>query len=458
MDSSFFGRQHLAVLLALFLPLLSACASYGKISNEPILAEDESPGRYSITQAVHSGRSDEATMILAFSGGGTRAAALAYGVLQALRDTRIELGGQSQRLLDEIDTISSVSGGSFTAAYFGLYGDKIFTDFEKDFLRRNISVELMQGLLDPAMLLSERGRTEMAANYYDGNVFKGATFADLQQGDGPLIVINATDLGRGVRFSFLQDYFDLLCSDLSSFPIASAVTASSAVPVLFHPLVLENRKGCGDRAPTFLTDLQTGANRSPQLAHVVDGLNSYALKDQRRYIHLVDGGITDNLGLLAVYEMIELAGGARNLLGSLGGIPGRRFIVISVNASTSPQYGMELSKAPPSMADTVNLVTDVQLHRTNAATMALMQSSIKGWAAELSTPGQAVESYFVDIDFKNVPQAQRKLFLNQIPTSFSLKEAQVDELIAAGRELLLSNQEFQRFIRDLGGSQPAQAR
>jgi len=98
------------------------------------------------------------------------------------------------------------------------------------------------------------------------------------------------------------------------------------------------------------------------------------------------------------------------------------------------------------------------LHRTNAATMALMQSSIKRWAAELSTPGQAVESYFVDIDFKNVPQAQRKLFLNQIPTSFSLKEAQVDELIATGRELLLSNQEFQRFIRDLGGSQPAQAR
>ena len=457
MDSSFVSRQHLAVLLTLFLPLLSACVSYGKISNEPI-AEDESSARYSITQAVHSGRSDEATMILAFSGGGTRAAALAYGVLQALRDTHVMLDGRSQRLLDEIDTISSVSGGSFTAAYFGLYGDKIFTDFEKDFLRRNISGELMQGLLDPAMLLSERGRTEMAANYYDGNVFKGATFADLQHGDGPLIVINATDLGRGVRFSFLQDYFDLLCSDLSSFPIASAVTASSAVPVVFHPLVLENRQGCGDRPQSFLTDVQTRATRSPQLAHVVEGLNSYALKDQRRYIHLVDGGITDNLGLLAIYEMIELAGGARNLLGSLGGVPGQRFIVISVNASTSPQYGMELSKAPPSMADTVNLVADVQLHRTNAATMALMQSSIKRWAAELSRPGQAVESYFVDIDFKNVQQAERKRFLNQIPTSFSLQEEQVDELIAVGRELLLSNQEFQRFIRDLGGSQPQSAR
>ncbi|WP_291989194.1 patatin-like phospholipase family protein [Candidatus Accumulibacter sp. ACC007] len=388
-------------------------------------------------------------MILAFSGGGTRAAALAYGVLQALRDTRVTLDGRSQRLLDKIDIISSVSGGSFTAAYLGLYGDRIFTDFENDFLRRNISIELMQGLLDPALLLSERGRTEMAANYYDGNVFKGATFADLQSRDGPLIVINATDLGRGVRFSFLQDYFDLLCSDLSSFPIASAVTASSAVPVLFHPLVLENRQGCNDRAQNFLSGLQHLASRSAQLSQVVDGLNSYTLKDQRRYIHLVDGGITDNLGLLAIYEMIELAGGATKLLDSLGGAPPRRFVVISVNASTSPQYGMELTTAAPSMADTVNLVTDIQLHRTNAATMTLLRSSIERWAADLSTPEQAVESYFVEIDFKSIRQAERRRFLNQIPTSFALKKEQVDGLIAAGRELLLSNAEFQRLISDL---------
>ncbi|WP_313953065.1 patatin-like phospholipase family protein [Accumulibacter sp.] len=435
------------------MPLLSACVSYGKISNEPFAAA-ESSARYSLQQAVHSGRSDEVTMILAFSGGGTRAAALAYGVLEALRDTRVRLDGRSQRLLDEIDTISSVSGGSFTAAYFGLYGDRIFSDFENDFLRQNISVKLMQGLLDPALLLSQRGRTEMAANYYDGNVFKGATFADLQGQDGPLIVINATDLGRGVRFSFLQDYFDLLCSELSSFPVASAVTASSAVPVVFHPLVLENRIGCSPRAETFLKGLKTRAADSPQLSQVVDGLNSYAQKQQRRYIHLVDGGITDNLGLLAIYEMIELAGGARNLLNSFGGAPTERFIVISVNASTSPQYGMELSSAAPSMADTINLVTDVQLHRTNAATMVLLKDSVERWATDLSRPGRAVEPYFVEIDFKSIPQAQRKLYLNQIPTSFSLKKEQVDELIAVGRELLLSNAEFKRFVRDLEGKLP----
>ena len=47
------------------------------------------------------------------------------------------------RLLDEVDTISGVSGGSFPAAYFGLYGDRIFEDFEERFLYRNVQGALL---------------------------------------------------------------------------------------------------------------------------------------------------------------------------------------------------------------------------------------------------------------------------------------------------------------------------
>jgi hypothetical protein len=299
-------------------------------------------------------------MVLALSGGGTRAAALAYGVLEAMRDTTVSLDGRSQRLLDEIDVISSVSGGSFTAAYYGLHGDETFTDFEKKFLRSDVSGELMYGLFDPELWVSTGGRTEMAVDYYEEKVFRGATFADLQRRDGPLLVINATDLGRGVRFSFLQDYFDLLCSDLSSFQIARAVAASSAVPLLFH---------------------------------------------------------------------------------------------ISVNASTTPQYDIELTNVNPSVEDTINLVADAQIHRTNMATMQLMHDSIRRWSSELSTPEQAVDSYFVEIDFNRLPEAERRLYFNQIPTNYSLTEEQVDDLIAAGRELLVNNTEFQRFIKDLGKDQ-----
>ncbi|MGB5261622.1 MAG: patatin-like phospholipase family protein [Gammaproteobacteria bacterium] len=439
------------VLLALSLQLLSACASYGTISNRPV-ADVGPAARYSVNHAVHSSRSDEVTMVLAFSGGGIRAAALAYGVLEAMRDTSVSLDGQSRRLLDEIDAISSVSGGSFTSAYFGLHGDGIFSDYEDNFLHSDVTGELVHGLLDPALWFSTGGRTEMAIDYYDEKVFKGATFADLQRRAGPLIVINATDLGRGIRFSFLQDYFDLLCSDLSSFQLARAVAASSAVPVLFHPVVLKNHAGCNTHAPTVLQKGKPLANRSPQLARVVDGLNSYALKDQRQYIHLVDGGITDNLGLLAVYEMVEVAGGAKNFLDSMGSMPAPRFIVISVNASTSPIYDIESTNENPSVEDTINLVTDVQIHRSNVATLELLHNSVKRWSAELATPEKPVESYFVEIDFNRIPQSGQRQYFNQIPTSLSLSQEQVDDLIAVGRELLLSNNEFQRFVRDMGGN------
>jgi len=456
MDNPLFRNLRFTILLAISLQLLSACASYGKISNRP-LADAEPSARYSINQAVHSSRSNEVTMLLAFSGGGTRAAALAYGVLEALRDTTVTLDGRPQRLLDEIDAISSVSGGSFTAAYFGLHGDGIFTGFESDFLRSDVTGELMHGLFDPALWFSTGGRTEMAIDYYEDKVFKGATFADLQRRQGPLIVINATDLGRGVRFTFLQDYFDLLCSDLSSFRIARAVAASSAVPVLFHPVVLRNHAGCTLQGQSTLEEMKSLTTGSPQLSYVVDGLNSYALKDQRQYIHLVDGGITDNLGLLAVYETIEIAGGAKRFLQSLGGVAAPRFIVISVNASTTPQYDIELTNRNPSVEDTINLVTDAQLHRTNVATMELMHNSIRRWAKELATPEKPVESYFVEIDFNSIPQPERRHYLNQIPTSYSLTGEQVDDLIAAGRELLFSNTEFRRFIEDLGNDQQLKA-
>jgi NTE family protein len=79
-----------------------------------------------------------------------------------------------------------------------------------------------------------------------------------------------------------------------------------------------------------------------------------------------------------------------------------------------------------------------------------MHNSIRRWSSELATPEKPVDSYFVEIDFNSIPEAERRLYFNQIPTNFSLTEAQVDDLIAAGRELLVGNTEFQRFIKDLG--------
>ena len=92
-------------------------------------------------------------------------------------------------------------------------------------------------------------------------MFHNKTFADMQRQDGPLILINASDLGYGVRFSFIQEYFNLLCSDIESYPVARAVTASSAVPVLFNPVVLENYAGCDQDKLEWLARCQRAGGR-----------------------------------------------------------------------------------------------------------------------------------------------------------------------------------------------------
>ena len=435
--------------IAVLLFLLSACSSYGTIDNRPLsgTSPDQS---YGIRAGADGGGSEQLNLILTFSGGGTRAAALAYGVLQELRDTQVTIDGRSRRLLDEIDTISSVSGGSFTSAYFGLYGDRIFDDFESAFLRRDVQGLLLRGLLNPLRLLSNRGRTDMVVDFYEQELFHGATFTDLQQAGGPLILINASDLGYGVRFTFTQEFFNLLCSDISDFPIARAVTASSAVPALFEPVVLKNYRDCKQTKPAWLVDAEQRAEQDPQLADVVEGLSSYFDMEEREYAHMVDGGITDNLGLRAIYEITEVAGGPWVFMEEFEREPPRRLVVISVNASTALEPKMDRSNRQPSLSETISAVTKVQLHRYNAATLDLMDQALERWASELSTPRQTVTPYFIQLGFRDIKDPKQVRFFNHVPTNFTLTEEQVDRLIATGRKLLRNNPDFQRFLASLG--------
>ena len=130
------------MLVSASLVLLGGCAS--RPINPPITQTEPGTGyRFETRQAVSTNRKDN-LVILAFSGGGTRAAAFSYGVLEFLRRTEIVApNGAKFRLLDSIDVITGVSGGSFTALAYGLYGEKLFDDYEQRFLKRNVQGELI---------------------------------------------------------------------------------------------------------------------------------------------------------------------------------------------------------------------------------------------------------------------------------------------------------------------------
>ena len=432
-------------LMSCILLFLSACTSFGVIQNQPT-TQARVTDSYSIANWGEGLRSGEISLLLAFSGGGTRAAALSYGVLEELRDTEVVIKGQSRRLLDEVDAISSVSGGSFTAAYYGLHGDGLFDDFDKLFLKRNVQGDLLRGLFNPLNWFSSTGRTELAVQYYEDTLFRGATYADMIREDHPLILINASDLGYGVRFSFIQEYFNLLCSNLQSFPIARAVAASSAVPVLFNPVVVENYSDCGISKPTWLETAEARGADDAEMRMLAHGIASYLDKDKRKFAHFVDGGITDNLGLRAIYDIVELSGGIKTAIERRQKQPPRYIVLILVNAATEPEPLMDSTKEQPSLEDTINAMSDVQLHRYNAATLELMEETLADWSQQLSTPERPVESYFIQLNFSQVKEPETRLFLNRMPTSFSLTDEQVDTAISAGHGLLRSNPDYQSLL------------
>ncbi|MGB1311214.1 MAG: patatin-like phospholipase family protein, partial [Leucothrix sp.] len=435
------------LVVVVFVALLAGCTTFGVIENRPIKQPDTKNG-YSITKFL-SGASTDTSVMLAFSGGGTRAAAVSYGVLKALRDTPIKSQGKAIRLLDEVGNISAVSGGSFTAAYYGIHGERTFDRFEQVFLRRNIEGGLKKTLLNPRNWFDERGHTELAVDLYQQQVFKGATFADMLRPGAPLIMINASDLARGVRFSFVQEYFNLLCSDLRSFPVARAVAASSAVPVVFDPVVIKNHADCKAEIPAWLKDAMARSQNQSELQLTISGLDSYSDKVGRKYAHFVDGGITDNLGLRAIYDVMELGGGARRTADLLKLKPVKRFVIISVNAATKPQNLIDQTNQHPTLFDAANAMSDVQLQRYNVATIDVMKKSIERWANQLSTPNQRVEPYFIQLNFKDVSSDAVREKLNAIPTSFNLSDEQVDLLIKTGRDLLYGNMEFKRLLADI---------
>ena len=438
------------LLIGLFA---TSCAGL-RATNPPLERIDPSQGYR--PQRVLGGRQiGDVGLLLAFSGGGTRASALAYGVLEELRDTAVTLAGERKRLLDEVDVITSVSGGSFTAAYYGLYGDRIFEDFDERFLKRPVMRDLILRLLLPhnwlRLIFPFFDRSQLATSYYDRKVFDGARFADLAEADGPWIQINATDLSVGAPFTFVQPRFDLICSDLSELKVAQAVTASSAVPGVFTPIVLKNRAGsCGFQAPEWLEEALADRQQSPRRYHLASEMAAYLDRDALPYLHLVDGGITDNLGVRGPLNNSVVEGGLWQRLQDIGAKARPRHVVfVVVDASNNPDRGFVLRPSVPSLPALISSVTSTQLHSYNFETLDLLRESLENWSARFAEEGYPLTTHLIDVAEYRIEDPEEREFFEAVPTSLGLDEETVDRLVEIGRRLLRESEEFQELLAEL---------
>lgn len=445
------ARKHALLSLPLAALVAVGCAA-SHSSNQPLERYDPGSGyRASTAQGTEIG---EIGFIASFSGGGTRAAALAYGVMQELRDTPIRSGGEGKRLLDEIDVITSVSGGSFTAAYYGLRGDRLFDDFESRFLRRNVTRDIFLRLLLPhnwlKLLTPFYDRTDVAIDYYDKKIFDRATYRDMASADGPFVEVNSTDLSAGARFTFVQSQFDLICSDLDEFRVAEAVTASSAVPVAFPAIVLSNYSGqCGYEEPAWLEQALTQRKQAPRRFHIASELTAYRDREDHPYLHLVDGGIADNLGVRGPLDQIIVSGGLWERLHTIGEKPPRHLVFLVVNASTEPARPFRKIPKPPPLGDLIGSMTDTQLHRFNFETMALLENAMRDWAGIRDSDGEPVRTHLIDIAQYAIEDPEDRAFYNTVPTSLDLDDETVDRLIAIGRRLVRDSPEYRELVAAL---------
>ena len=137
---------YLLPMLAL-AAFVAGCAS--RPINEPIPKVEPASGYRAPVQVHKRSNQDRKTLFaLAFSGGRTRAAAFSYGVLEELYRTEIAVDGRHRRLADEVELITGVSGGSFTALSYVLYGDELVSEYEMRFLKRYVQGELIGGTVE----------------------------------------------------------------------------------------------------------------------------------------------------------------------------------------------------------------------------------------------------------------------------------------------------------------------
>ena len=356
---------------------------------------------------------------LAISGGGLRAANFGAAVMLELHQ---------RGLLELVDVMSGVSGGTLPIAYFALSPGKsgLFTEaalreaFGYDFVSSTVRrLFLPQNIY--RNLLTDFVKSDILVQTFDSQLFKGARFADLKP--YPKVLINATLLNNITRFTFTDEAFNRLNSSLAQYSISTAVSVSAAVPGLVTAVTLKR------------------------------------FASPPEYFHLVDGGMVDNLGIESIVEFL-----VRNLAGSSAV---RTFpngcVILLVDAATGSNYtSLGSNQSNLSLKD--YFVNTHVLEGSDALFLAMrerqlrslqiraMDETIVGIVPGLDSLGCMCEFrhialrhlFYVEEDEEDPDLATR---VTQIPTNLQISKEDQNDLYKAAK-LLVRELEVRKLLPD----------
>jgi len=310
-------------------------------------------------------------------------------------------------------------------------------------------------------------RIDLAIELYDETVFDQKTYQDLiNNGKQPFIAINATNLTTGSQFTFTQPAFDILGSDLSILPVARAVTSSSAFPILLSPVSYKNYSA--SKGFDLSKDIKNGLKdqyNGPDHRRYKWAYNQsiyHTNKAKHPYVHLMDGGLSDNIGVRYIADNFNHSSGF--LFPRKTAI--KELIIIIVNAKTQPPESLDEDESPPNLIDVAYKTATVSMNNYSFETIQLISDILKvsERAAQENMHCQAVidehcisgyklprmghdfKVTLVEVNLLNVEDSAKRQSLLSLPTSLNLSKQQVDELISVGGELLDQSKAFNELL------------
>jgi NTE family protein len=270
-----------------------------------------------------------------------------------------------------------------------------------------------------------------------------------------MLIIHASDMATLARFEFNQGQFDIICSDLSQLPIADASAASAALPLVLSPISLKNYSNqCKYEVPEWLDRAKKAGRIGAQRANE---LRSYLDAEKRPYIHLLDGGLSDNLALRGIIENSGLQGGFEKLLLMAGLKNMKKFVILAVNAETSPDVMEFRSDHVPVLSKAMSSLIDIPINRYSFDSTTLIKFGVEKWRTELQfkprPPGspfaEDADIFFINASLSEIEDPDERMSLMKIPTTLYLTDEQIDRLVTTAAKLIRNDKEFQRLMKDI---------
>ena len=369
------------------------------------------PGR-SIDRCLEdASRRDPDFIALALSGGGSRAAVFSAAVMFEL---------ERHGILRQVDVLSSASGGSVAAALYAASCDDaqdcpgtVNPDLRRTIWRESeIYPLLQQNFIDRWRINCWRpGNIVRYATYFDRTDVMAETFAETLFGGAretessflfrdlnprrPYLILNATNNTDSVAvpeiFTFTEQDFGTLRSRLDLFPVAYGVAGSAAFPGAFHYVTLRD----------------------------------YGTQESK-FVHLMDGGVQDNLGIETLWRILLRDSGARY-----------RDVPVLVILADSRPAAKAKSAADPDPRHFLDYFVDFSNIQDTYSLLMVENQRLRAREFDKYVKSRP-RGLFIHLEFGTLKDGHPELYskVSRIPTNFKISDEQAESLRQAAAVLV----------------------